>query len=175
MIMYRHVLVRKLSEVAGITALRLQSIWDTPDLAVRCENARLEPVVALQIGGDRGSKRSLHLGSVPGLFQCSRRRNRGTSCQCHADGRADDRRMARKEWWRFEVDAEPEIATSWVLLPDDHPHGNFSVVRPRNETPEVIELVKPTHHTKMQGGAVITWSVVHPEPGYTYSSHWQSD
>jgi hypothetical protein len=88
---------------------------------------------------------------------------------------ADDERLAEMEWWRFEVDANPEIATSWILLPRDKPHAEFSVVRWRNDNSEVIELVKPTHQTRMYDGAVIHWSVVHPEPGYTYSSRWSYD
>ena len=83
-----------------------------------------------------------------------------------------DRRLAEKEWWRFEVDANPEVATSWILLPDDKPHASFSVVRTRNDRPEMMELVKPTHRTRMYDGSVMSWSVVHPEPGFTYASRW---
>jgi hypothetical protein len=46
-------------------------------------------------------------------------------------------------------------------------HISFSVVRSRNDAPEVIELVKPTHQTRMYGGSVMNWSVVHPEPGFS--------
>ena len=80
-----------------------------------------------------------------------------------------------KHWWQFEVDAQPEIATSWILFPKHQPHASFSVVRSRNETPEIFELVQPTHHTSLYHGAVINWSVVHPEPGFTYSTQWSSD
>jgi hypothetical protein len=60
-----------------------------------------------------------------------------------------------KERWRFEVDANPEIATSWILLPRDKPHSSFTVARYRNDTPSVVELVKPTHETSLYDGSVI--------------------
>ena len=170
---YRHVMVRKLSESEGIPGLRLQSLWDSPDLAVQCENSQLAPVVRRCNQSTTGDTKgpfaweikldfsSVAVGEtvdvVVGIMQSAS---------------ADDPRLIKKQWWQFEVDAEPEVATSWILLPHDHSHGSFSVVRSRNETPEVIELVKPTHQTRMQGGDVISWSVVHPEPGFTYSSRW---
>ena len=174
-IMYRHVLVRKLSEATGIPALRLQSIWDTPDLAVRCENARLEPVVRRCKQAGTADPNGPSLGKCAWTFPVFPSAKPWSWSSGDANGAADDRRMAAEGMVAFRGGRGAGDRDFRVLLPDDHPHGNFSVVRSRNETPEVIELVKPTHHTKMQGGAVITWSVVHPEPGYTYSSHWQSD
>ncbi len=173
---YRHVMVRKMAESEEIPGLRLQSLWDSAELAVRCDNKELSPVVrrfsqskAEDPQGPFAWEVSLDFSDVPvgatvqvvvGIMQAVQ---------------PDDHRLAQKQWWRFEVDAAPEVATSWILLPDDQPHANFSVVRFRNESPEVVELVQPTHQTRMQGGAVINWSVVHPEPGYTYSSRWGSE
>jgi hypothetical protein len=170
---YRHVMVRKLSESSGIPGLRLQSLWDSPDLAVRCENTELKPIVRRCNQSEAGDAKgpfaweiTLDFSSVP-VGQTV-----DIVVSVMQSATADDPHLGRKEWWRFEVDAQPEVATSWVLLPDHQSHGSFSVVRSQNDNPEVMELVNPTHQTRMQGGAVISWSVVHPEPGYTYSSRW---
>ena len=88
---------------------------------------------------------------------------------------AAENRFADREWWRFEVDAVPEIATSWILLPSDKASTGYAVVRWENDHPEVIEMVKPTHQTEMDDGSVINWSVVHPEPNYTYSTRWATE
>jgi hypothetical protein len=170
---YRHVMVRKNSESTQIPGLRLQSLWDSPDLSVSCENTSLSPALRRfnqssdgNSGGPFAWEVALDFSSVP----------IGETVELIVNimqaAAPDDHRFAEKEWWRFEVDANPEIATSWILLPSDKAHSNFSVVRSRNETPEVIELVKPTHQTRMYGGRVMNWSVVHPEPGFTYSSRW---
>ncbi len=170
---YRHVMVRKLSESTGVPGLRLQSLWDSPDLAVHCENAELKPIVrrcnqsaTSNANGPFAWEIMLDFSSVPVAQTVD------VVVSVMQSAPADDTRLAQKDWWHFEVDAEPEVATSWVLLPSYQAHGSFSVVRSRNDSRDVIELVNPTHHTRMQGGAVISWSVVHPEPGYTYSSRW---
>jgi predicted acylesterase/phospholipase RssA len=173
---YRHVMVRKLTESKGIPGLRLQSLWDSPDLSVHCENTQLRPVVrrcnqsaAGEAGGPFAWEVMLDFSSVPVGETVD------VVVSVMQSAVPDDRRLAENEWWRFEVDAQPEVATSWVLLPEHQSRTSFSVVRSRNDEREVIELVKPTHQTRMQGGAVMSWSVVHPEPGYTYSSRWASE
>ena len=173
---YRHVLVRKTTESESSPGLRLQSLWDSPDLAVYCENGHLSPVLRRWNQPSTGDPAgpfswevALDFSSVPvgetvqvmvGIMQTVQ---------------PDDHLQASKQWWHFEIDAQPEVATSWILLPDDQPHDNFQVVRFRGESSDVIELVQPTHQTRMQGGAVMNWSVVHPEPGYTYSSRWGAE
>ena len=170
---YRHVLVRKNAEADNTPGLRLQSLWDSPDLSIHCENTGLKPVLQRVGRSSRddpdGPCRwgvALDFSSVP----------IGETVEVIVNimqtAPPDDSRYAEREWWRFEVDANPEIATSWILLPSDMADANFNVVRSRNETPEVVELVKPTHQTKMYGGSAMNWSVVHPEPTFTYSTRW---
>jgi hypothetical protein len=169
----RHVLVRKTSTSAGLPGLRLQSLWDLPDLAIRCTNLELQPILRRchqatkeESGGSYAWEILLDFSDVPV----------GETVEIEVtigfQAPPDDERHDNKEWWHFEVDAEPEIATSWILLPNDRPQDGFSVIRWRNDTPTVIELVKPTHRTEMNDGSVINWSVVHPEPDYTYSTRW---
>jgi predicted acylesterase/phospholipase RssA len=173
---YRHVMVRKTSESTGIPGLRLQSLWDSPELSVCCENTELQPVLRRCKQSAAGDKNTgyaweilLDFSNVP----------IGETIELVVEimlkASSGDDRFATKEWWRFEVDADPEVATSWVLLPETAPHDTFNVVRYRKEIPAVIELVKPTHQTRLYGGSVINWSVVHPEPDYTYSSRWSEE
>jgi hypothetical protein len=172
----RHVMVRKTGESTGVPGLRLQTLWDSPNLSVHCENRELRPILrrcnqspADEPNGPFAWEVLLDFSGVP----------IGETVEVIVEIMLTlppgDERLATKEWWRFEVDANPEIATSWILLPDTAIHDNFSVVRFRNEGPEVIELVKPTHRTTLYQGSVINWSVVHPEPGYTYSSRWTEE
>lgn len=170
---YRHVLVRKNSESSNIPGLRLQSLWDSPDLSVNCENPSLNPVLQRcnqSVGDD--AKGPFAWGVALDFSEVPIGETVEVVVNIMQVAPPDNRRLVEKEWWQFEVDASPEIATSWILLPRDKPHVSFSVVRSRNDTPEVVELVKPTHQTRMYGGSVINWSVVHPEPDFTYSSRW---
>jgi predicted acylesterase/phospholipase RssA len=170
---YRHVMVRKLSESEGLPGLRLQSLWDTPELAVHCENSKLSPVVRRCNQSTTGDEKGPYAWEIALDFSSvavGETVDLVIGVMQSANG--DDPSLLQKQWWQFEVDAQPEIITSWVLLPRRQSDESFNVVRSRNDTPEVIELVKPTHETQMHGGTVKSWSVVHPEPDYTYSSRW---
>ncbi len=68
----RHVSVRKIAESDGPTALRLQSLWDSDDVLVRCQNSELNPIVRRCLLPAEGKTGSLHLGSTTRL-QPSRR------------------------------------------------------------------------------------------------------
>ena len=79
-----------------------------------------------------------------------------------------------RPWWQFEVDADPEVATSWLLLPEDWGATNAQVVRFQNQTPESLEVVEPTHQASMSSESILHWIIVHPKAGYTYSYRWNS-
>ncbi len=130
---YRHVLIRKTAESKGSSGLRLQSLWSMPNLSVRCENTELNPV----------------------LCRCSDAETTSTDGPYSWDLRLDFSNVAvgqtvevvveiilpynslepedrNRDWWRFEVDANPEVATSWILLPEASQYANMSLVRDDN-------------------------------------------
>ncbi len=169
----RHVMVRKIEESAGTPSLRLQDLWDSPDLVVHCENELLRPVVRRSNQSPDNDPQGPFAWEV--MLDFSGVRLGGTEevvveIMQTAD---EDSPHANREWWHFEIDAQPEVVTSWILLPDGAAGSDFSVVRYRNDNPDVVELIDPTDQTKMEGEEVIIWSVVHPDPGYTYSSRWE--
>ena len=167
----RHVLVRKVAEQQDLPGLRLQMLWDSPDLVINCENKMLDPHIVRHhlADDDQGPCEwavKLNFASVPVGETVELIINLMQTIP------PDDPQLSEKEWWRFEIVANPEIATSWILLPMDVPHADFNVLKSKPETPNVIELVKPTHRTSMYDGTVINWSVVHPDSEYVYSTRW---
>jgi predicted acylesterase/phospholipase RssA len=173
---YRHVMVRKLSESEEVPGLRLQSLWDSPELAVHCANSELKPIVRRCNQSPTGDAAGPFAWEISLDFSgVAIGETVDIVASVMQSAVAEDANPARKEWWQFEIDAEPEVVTSWTLLPTSQVPAGFSVVRSKNDNSEVVELVKPTHHTQMQDASVVTWSVVHPEPGYTYSSRWDSE
>ena len=169
----RHVLVRKTSDSRQTAGLKLLGMWDLPELIVQCPNRDLRPKLQRfnqsatnDAQGPFSWEVVLDFSDVPV----------GETVDVRLDlmltATPDPDRVRNKRWWHFQVDANPEIVTSWILLPADRPHAEFSVVRFRNDEPNVPELVKPTHRTSLNRGTVINWSVVHPKPGYTYSAEW---
>ena len=73
------------------------------------------------------------------------------------------------EWWAFQVDAEPEVATAWILLPDAWKGSSLRLVRHPNGIPEKQTLVEATHEASVFEGTVLNWNVVHPRQGFTYT------
>jgi hypothetical protein len=173
---YRHVMVRKNSHSTGEPGLRLQSLWQSPKLSVHCDAPDLNPVLQRSNesaendpAGPFAWEVVLDFSSVPVGDTVE------VVVNIMQEAPPDDRDLARQQWWRFEVDADPEIASSWILFPEDQAPDGFNVVRSTNDNPDVIELVKPTHQTSMYAGSVIHWSVVHPRPGHTYWSRWDGE
>jgi hypothetical protein len=170
---YRHVMIRKTAESKTPTGLRLQSLWDMPELTVRCLNAELNPVLCRcetaespSSDGSYAWNLRLDFSNIPV----------GQTVQVvveiilpYNSLKPEDR---NRDWWRFEVDASPEVATSWILLPEGSQYANMSLVRYDNEQPGAEERIEPTHQAVVRGGSIINWSVVHPNLGYTYSCRW---
>jgi len=172
---YRSVSVRKVEHCDGQTGLRLESLWDMPEIQVRCHNPELDPQLhrcATESGQGKQPRYAWQLGldfsSVPV--------GHTTDVIVEALVPADQREVGGhgRPWWQFDVDADPEVATSWLLLPENWQETNPQLVRFKNETPESLEVVEPTHCASMLGDSILHWIVVHPRAGYTYSYRWDS-
>jgi hypothetical protein len=166
----RLVSVRKVQHVDGETGLRLQSLWDMPDLIVRCSNPELNPKLLRSKLDDSSSEQvryawqlELDFGEIP-IGQT-------TNVMVEALLPADPAQLAGcgRDWWEFEVDADPEVATAWVLLPDHWRDAKTRLVRYENGRPDVPELVEPTHQAVMFDDSILNRIVVHPKAGYTYT------
>ncbi|MGI9470521.1 MAG: patatin-like phospholipase family protein [Rubripirellula sp.] len=173
---YRSVSVRKVHQSDGATGLRLQSQWDMPQIVARCRNPGLHPELhRCAVPATDDSEKSyawqldLDFSSVPV--------GHTTNVIVEALLPAHDREISGHglPWWEFEVDADPEVATSWLLLPEDWKESNAQLVRFQNETPESLEVVEPTHHASMLGDSILHWIVVHPKAGYTYTYRWNAN
>ena len=78
-----------------------------------------------------------------------------------------------REWWRYEVDGDPELAAAWILLPEDHSYTNFNLVQYNYEEDESVTIIQPTRMSVIRHGTILNWAVVHPDPGMTYSCRWK--
>lgn len=175
---YRAVSVRKVHQSDGDTGLKLQSQWDMPQIAARCHNPELDPELhrcVVQTADADADEKSyawqleLDFSNVPV--------GHTTNVVVEALLPADEREISGhgRPWWEFEVDADPEVATSWLLLPEDWNESNAQLVRYQNETPESLEVVEPTHHASMLKETILHWIVVHPKAGYTYTYRWNAN
>jgi hypothetical protein len=172
---YRSVSVRKGQHTDGATGLRLQSLWDMPEIQARCRNPELNPVLhRCPLDTKEGEQKryawqlELDFGNVPV--------GHTTDVIVEAQLPVNAREVSGhgRPWWQFEVDADPEVATSWLLLPENWQETNAQLVRFQNDTPESLEVVEPTHRASMLGDSILHWIVVHPKAGYTYSYRWNS-
>ncbi len=171
--MYRFVSVRKMEHTEGATGLRLQ--WDVPAMRVRCQNAALSPEVRRRPTGTNAEGDIEHVWQVNLDFRSV---PVGHMVDVVVEALlpvelADENDV--RNWGRFEVDADPEVVTSWLLLPASHSNHQPALIRSSNETPEMVELVEPTYDSSILNGAIRSWTVVHPKAGYTYNFHWGSD
>lgn len=174
--MYRLVSVRKTSHTERETGLLLQSLRDFPNPIVRCSNEGLAPQLkrtAIESAGEDepGYEWQLNLDftGVP----VGRTVNIIMEALMPA-GPVQPASRGRK-WWEFEVDAGPEVATDWLLLPDGWPRDDAQLVRFPNGKPDEHEVVAPTHHSSIFGDSILNWIVVHPKVGYTYTYRWHDD
>ena len=166
---YRLVSVRKVKHVEGETALRLQSLWDTAHLTARCRNPELKPELRrCRIDGTDRYRWQLKLdfGTVPVGHTCN--------VVVEALLPADPTPLVGHShaWWEFEVDADPEVVTSWVLLPTEWRRTSARLVRYENHKPANPELIEPTHQSQLLNDSILHWSFVHPKAGYTYTYRW---
>lgn len=171
----RHVSLRKNEHFEGSTALQMQSLWDYPDVLIRCSNPEFNPVLRrcnLASDGKEGPYRwevqldfsNLAVGETAHLMvEAIVRQN------------SDPKEFRRREWWRYEVDGEPEKATSWVLLPTSNSYSDIEVVKYDQSTNDPVTIVEPTRMSVIRHGTILNWSVVHPAAEKTYSFRWKQD
>jgi hypothetical protein len=79
----------------------------------------------------------------------------------------------RREWWRYEVDGDPELAAAWILLPEDNRYTNFTLVKYDYKKDAQVTIVQPTRQSVIRHGTVRNWAIVHPDAGVTYSCRWK--
>ena len=173
---YRLVSVRKITHAQGSTGLKLQSDWDMPDLTLRCHNVELNPqllrskVESSDESPDRFAWQiKLDFSQVPVGHTTDVIVEAMLPCVSATGARSD------REWLRFEVDADPEVATSWILLPELWRNSSPRLVRYENSHPDQQEIVEPTHRVTICDGSVLNWTVVHPKAGFTYTCRWMRD
>ncbi len=171
----RYVTVRKTSVVERETALRMQSLWDFQNILIRCDNSELKPVL-------RRCNLSVTDGKGPYVWEVKldfRDVAVGQTVDIVVEAiiphNATNSNREKTEWWRFEVDGSPEVATSWILLPENKRYANFGLVRYEKDKPDSVTIVQPTRQASIRNGSILNWSVVHPEPGFTYSCRWTYD
>ena len=173
---YRQVVLRKISKTAKTVSLQLQSPWDTGDLAIHYETTTLNPTLRRYNTAPNGDPQGPFIWEI-GLDVSEVEVDELIELTVNIMQTVPrgDRRFTETEWWQFDVDSQPEIITSWILLPSDQTPDSFTVVRTSDKTPDKAELVDPARSMLMEAGSVIYWSVVQPDSNYTYSSRWHSD
>ncbi len=168
----RHVSVRRIAESDGPTALRLQSLWNSDDVLVRCQNSELNPIVRrcpLPADGNQDHylwEVQLDFGRVA----------IGETVHFVVEtvvlSNSHEPEFDEKEWWRYEVDGNPELAAAWILLPTTDRYTNFHLVKHDDEESQDVVLVEPTRKSVIQHGAILNWAVINPDPDVTYSCRW---
>ncbi|TWT37064.1 Patatin-like phospholipase [Posidoniimonas corsicana] len=168
----RHVSVRKVADMVGPTSLRLQSLWNTQEVQVRCRNRELSPVV-------RRSPLAAYGGRERFLWEVQLDFSRvavGETVHLVVEtivqGDAQDRWFSDREWWRYEVDGDPELAAAWILLPTEKGYKDFHVVKYKDRKHAHASLVEPSRKSVIQRGSILNWEVIKPDPEMIYSCRW---
>ncbi len=167
---HRVIAVRKEAHVAGETALRLPSMRDITDPIVRCGNPALKPVLErceITDAGDGDPKYAwqlkLNFDAVPV----------GHTTRVIVEAMWKTQLAASvhepQEWSAFQVDADPEVTTAWILFPASWKDLALRLIRYPNGTPDDQEYVEATHESSIFKGTVFNWVEVHPKQGYTYA------
>jgi hypothetical protein len=168
----RHVSLRKVTESQGPTALRMQSLWNSEDVLIRCQSSELKPVVR-RCPLDENGQPDRYLWEVQLDFT-----NVAVGETAHLvvetmiQDHSHDPEFDQKEWWRYQVDGSPELATSWILLPEHRRYTNFNLVRYDYQKSERVTIVQPTRQSVIRHGTILNWAVLHPDPEVTYSCRW---
>jgi hypothetical protein len=170
---YRYVSVRKLQHCEGTTGLRLQ--WEMPAITVRCHNPELNPELRRCAVTADGEQEKRYVWQVKLDFQkVPVGSTTDVIVEAILPAEQDVRQGLERPWWRFEVDADPEVVTSWLLLPDHLANRQPCLIRYQNSKPDIFEFVEPTHSSAILNGRILNWTVVHPKADYTYSYRWNS-
>jgi hypothetical protein len=169
----RHVSVRKTAESDEPTALRLQSLWDSDDVMVRCQNSELNPIVR-RCSRPSDGQQELYTWEVELDFS---RFAVGDTVHFVVEtivlSNSHEPRFNEKEWWRYEVDANPELASAWILLPAKNRYGDFHLLKYEAGDDDHASLIEPTRKSVIQHGTILNWAVINPEPDVTYSCRWK--
>ncbi len=171
----RHVSLRKIDHAEGPTALLMQSLLDYPDVLLRCNNPEFKPVIRrcnMGTDGEQGPYRwevqldfsHVSVGETVHLM---------VEAIVLDDSHKDD--FDSREWWRYEVDGDPELAAAWILLPENRSYADFQLVKYDYSVDERVTIVHPTRLSVIRHGTILNWGVVHPDPGMTYSCRWKRD
>ena len=141
-----------MAESDGPTALRLQSLWNSDDVLVRCQNSELNPIVRrcpLPADGNQ----DLYLWEVQLDFSHFAV---GETVHFVVEtlvlSNSHERRFNEKEWWRYEVDGNPELAAAWILLPSNKPLSRTSTSSNTIRGERHVAIVEPTRKSVIQHG-----------------------
>jgi hypothetical protein len=168
--LYRVLAVRKNAHAEGATALRLPSLNGVISPIVRSNHPELKPTLeysTVPIGFDGKTQNEWQLKLNFNFVPVGHTTHVVVEALWPAQsalltGRPD-------EWWAYQVDAEPEVASAWILVPTFWKDASLRLVRHPNGLSDNQTLVEPTHQTSVFDGTVLNWNVVHPKQGYTYT------
>ena len=168
---FRKFALIKTSASAKTASLRLPSPWNSPDLSIQFETKKFNPILRRYNASPTGdSSGQFTWEIVLDLQDVQVEEVVEFSIAIMQTKASGDRRFENTDWSSFVVEGQPGAITSWILLPRNNAINNFKVVRFQNKTPDVIELVRPTHSSLMEDGSIIYWMLVQPTPNSTYSS-----
>jgi predicted acylesterase/phospholipase RssA len=72
----------------------------------------------------------------------------------------------------FVVEAVTGSASFWIMLPEGQTYRSFDLLRYGSDRPDSIESVEPTHRLLSPAHALIGFSLLSVQPGYTYECRW---
>ena len=167
---YRVVAVRKNAHVEGETALRLPSLRGATTPLVRCDHPELNPRLEYSEIANSEDRDQVHAWQLNLNFDAVPI-GHTTQVIVEAMWPAQSSIITGRptEWWSFQVDAEPEVITAWILVPEAWKGAALRLVRHPNVEHDNQDFVEATHEAIIFDGTVFNWSVVHPREGYTYT------
>ena len=171
----RHVSLRKTAHADGPTALRMQTLWDDPDVLIRCNNPELNPVLRRCNLGTNGQQGPYRWEVQLDFSDVAIGETVHVMVEAIVREESHERDFNQREWWRYEMDGDPELAAAWILLPESRSYADFHLIKYDYAKDERVTVVQPTRLSVIRHGTILNWAVVHPEAGMTYSCRWKRD
>jgi hypothetical protein len=73
---------------------------------------------------------------------------------------------------QFQIVAPTDVATMWVLLPEDRPYRDFELFEYDPGSPVVVDAIEPTYTFELADGSLFGWMLVAPKDQTTYECRW---
>lgn len=81
-------------------------------------------------------------------------------------------RMDNLPYVEFPIVGTTNVATMWVLLPENRPYERFEVFAYEKTTGRLIEAVEPTYTFNMKDGSLFGWMLIDPKMDHNYECRW---